>query len=346
MKKTLTLTGIITLVSILPIIIIFFLEEYSRNKKNAFNRIFPPHFLTMNKFFDLGLNSYYIAGLNKSLIYLGNYTAPAEITTLNYSLTNKKQFRLNIPEHPPLQVSTTTVSVDSPMVFMTDHFSRNMFTGILTERLQNSGKLDQNQFSDWFPISGTSAIVFGQDNALKQRVLLKKKLTENWTNTAKYILEKQGEGSFSVSGKLHYNGILKQFIFVYAFKNEFICLDTNLNLIYKSKTIDTNSIAKLKIATISSESVKTYSAPPLIVNAKSSVFNTQLFINSKLAADNENKDAFDSNDVIDIYDLKSTNYIYSFYLPRFKNEKVNNFAVINNTLLAIYSNYLVTYTMQ
>jgi len=134
-------------------------------------------------------------------------------------------------------------------------------------------------------------------------------------------------------------------LYIYFYRNQFICLDTNLNIIYTGRTIDTNSVAKIKLAEIKSENKKTFFTPPKVINKFNCVAGESIFINSTLNANNEDNSFFRTHSAIDVYSLKTGRYCYSFYLPEIEGKKIQSFRVIDKTLIAIQGRYLVTYTL-
>jgi hypothetical protein len=122
-------------------------------------------------------------------------------------------------------------------------------------------------------------------------------------------------------------------------------MDTNLNLQYRGKTIDTVSKAKIKVARVSSDNSLTMAAPPLTVNANSCVSHNWLFVHSNLQAKNENAEMFNAASVIDVYNLNNGVYKCSFYIPDYGNKKIRDFWVSGNNLFALNDHYLTTYSL-
>ena len=85
------------------------------------------------------------------------------------------------------------------------------------------------------------------------------------------LLQKQIDGVFDTDGSLHYSAALQKLVYVYYYRNQFIVANPQLKLSYRGHTIDTNSVAKLKIAYLAEQGIKQFSAPPFTVNAASSV---------------------------------------------------------------------------
>ena len=195
------------------------------------------------------------------------------------------------------------------------------------------------------PISNTSFALRTFDPKLRQYVLAKDRTGFPHIAFAPGVLQKQTEGIFSTDGMLRYAPDLSSLIYVYHYRNQFICTDTNLNILYRGKTIDTITQAQIKVSEIESENKFTLSAPPLFVNKLSCTWKNWLFVNSALEAKNEMKNNFDVSSVIDVYDLRNGSYKFSFYIPDYGKKKIRAFAVNNNALIALYDNYIMTYNL-
>jgi hypothetical protein len=160
------------------------------------------------------------------------------------------------------------------------------------------------------------------------------------------LLERQIDGIFCVDGRLDYDKSVNRIVYTYYYRNQFIVMDSSLNLLYRGKTIDTTSRVKIQVATISSSKTRTLSAPPMIVNGQSFTANGFLFVNSRLLASNERNDAHDGAWVIDVYSLKDGAYVLSFYLYAFENKKPREFAVVGDKLIALTDHYVLVYNLR
>src|SRR5690606_29221831 len=94
-------------------------------------------------------------------------------------------------------------------------------------------------------------------------------------------------------GVLHYDPGAARLVYVYYYRNQFLCLDTNLNVQYKGRTIDTVSHAHIKVASLASEGKQTLTSPGGVVNRLSCMDGKWVYVNSKLMANNERKSEFD-----------------------------------------------------
>jgi len=98
---------ICTIFSAVTIIKLFNLSEDIIHYQNRFIRRFPQHVAQEIHQTDLVFNSYYFAGIGKGKIYLGNYTAPLQLTVLDSTLKEKKIFHIELMVTKPSISSTT-----------------------------------------------------------------------------------------------------------------------------------------------------------------------------------------------------------------------------------------------
>jgi hypothetical protein len=235
--------------------------------------------------------------------------------------------------------------VDSPDISLIEGITPRVIFGKLMKPLHQEEAFPDIHFSKGIPVCNSSIIVRSFDPIIKQNIFYKIQTSIGRISNKTYLLEKQVDGFFCTDGILLKPEKSNQIIYVYYYRNEFLCLDTSLNLFYKGKTIDTNSVAKIKVAKITSLNLETLSVPPLLVNEMACVSESHLFIRSNLCADNEDRKLFVTNSVIDIYSIKNGHYEFSFYLPDYKEMKVRNFFVHGNNLIALYGHYLACFQL-
>jgi hypothetical protein len=132
-------------------------------------------------------------------------------------------------------------------------------------------------------------------------------------------------------------------VYMYYYRNQFICLDTNLRVIYRSKTLDTNSRSKIEVRMVHEQ--KILASPPVLVNKFICISGKSILICSALCSDNEDQEIFKNNSVTDVYDSRDGRYRFSFYLPKIHNNKISSLALQGNQLFTIQGNSLVRYDL-
>lgn len=161
----------------------------------------------------------------------------------------------------------------------------------------------------------------------------------------KNISDKKGDAGFSTDGMLHYDELTNLLIYVNYFSNNVTCMDTSLQLVYKSHTIDTQITSQVKVGSVQSQKLITVTnnSPVEEVNLESCVSKGLLFINSAIIADNEIESNFTQNSIIDVYHVNNGRYIATFYIPLFKGKRMESFKVFDQRIVVLYPNQIVVY---
>ena len=348
MKTTYYLIGCLAL-SIIAVVMLLFLFARKSNQKtlynNGFERLLGTVSLVEEKTLDLNYNSYYIAGLSANKIYLGNSTSPQSLLVTNYELNNVERVGLEIPNNEKLAWSFLKTDLYPPNIFVYEPYTPTILHGKFPNLEYSRSHLNGRYFDKLVPLSPSTYVVRNYDAKLEQNILrmVAFDTTSSNIDLNTHILEKQIDGVFCTDGILIYNKELNQVIYIYFYRNQFIGMDTSLKVLYKGNTIDTVSYANIKISSIKSENKNTLSSRPILVNKKVASFNDRLYIQSGLLADNENSEESTKNSVIDVYSLNDQQYLFSFYIPKYKGENLNYFAVYQDRIVTINNRNLVVY---
>jgi hypothetical protein len=282
-------------------------------------------------------NSCYIAGATAWHVYLGNSKKPYNLFISNFLFKDTLTINLLFSSH--LQAESTSQFIDSPVLYLSDYNSGLQIMGTLTKKKFQFDKIDSFSFIDEIPLSPNS-IILRTLNSQRTLYILSKISRTPYQNITSFLLKKQTEGLFSTDGMLAIDKTNQAVIYTYYYRNQFISLDTNLNLRYVGRTIDTNNYAKIKVGIIKSDKSLTLSSPPLIVNRKSCVCNGILFIQSALKADNDDKTIFNRSSVLDLYSLNNGKYKGSVYLRNSNETKLIDFKVCGNKIIALFDGYI------
>jgi hypothetical protein len=331
---------------VMIVVLLFGYSKYKSTVKNSFTRLFPPHVLTNFNVVDLKYNSYYIAGVSSKSIFFGNYMAPDNLVIIDQDLRDSQLVVFDVPEEDKIVWGKIRVMVDYPNVFMCEGVTPVILHTQLPFTKMKKIDMDTLHFDHiWHPVTNSSLIVRVYDDQKKQNVLSKINLGQRQVEGQPGVLEKQIDGKFCTDGSLMFDNQLKRVVYVYNYRNQFIVTDTNLKVVHRSRTIDNTTYAKISLDTIHSEKRVTFSAPPLMVNKRACTSDGLLYINSGLCAQNEDAVTFRESSVLDVYDLSNGNYKYSFYLPKYKDQKLRYLRVANKKIFLLYENYLVTYDL-
>lgn len=343
MKNTYLLLTFVLIASASAVIGLHLLSAHHSSSDNGFTRLFPPHAINSGHVLDLGYNSYYFAGASAHHLYFGNRTAPRHLVSTSYALADSQHISLVIDDNIRT-FANPQVRVDSPDFYILDGIRPAMLHGTTTDWTATRIPADTLFFTQAVPISPTSFAVRVAGGAPPQYIL--GKITkQSGLKLAPHALVKQVDGLFCVDGMLHYDRDINTVVYVYYYRNEFICMDTAFNVRYRGKTIDTVSHARIKVSEIKKDHSITLASPPLVVNSRSSVSGNYLFVKSAMKASNETGEMFAMVSVIDVYDLRDGQYQYSFYLPNMEDRQLSSFDVVGDTVIANFGTRVYTFLL-
>ncbi|MGS2763119.1 hypothetical protein [Sinomicrobium sp. M5D2P9] len=348
-KKRLILLLLSTLCIVLALVSLYALSPLSNREiyRGSFSRDFiAEKTLTPQNVLDLGVNSYYISGLTEDEAFLSNYTNPIHLVRMNRQLKDTQHIRLYLEElDSVVSPKMFRTEVEPPYFYMTHGVHPALMRGKVDEWRARHFLSELAFYTDAVSIDSSAFAIryFSKSQESYALALLQEKEPQFKPNTD--ILQKQVDGMFSLDGMLHYNKELQKIVYLYSYRNQFVIMDKGLNLLHRHNTLDTISIARVKVDKIDSDNSYNLTSQPAVTQRMSAVSGNHLFIQSALLARNENKEDFKNHIVIDVYDLNSGNYKYSFYLPRYKNKDISGFRVIGNQLLAIHDQYLIVYRL-
>lgn len=345
-RKKIILLFSLFLLSVSVVAALSILTQFLNRRKNNFIRRFPPHSVSLVQRLDIGHTGFYFAGLGPGHIYLANYADPGLVVSADYALRDTTHRRIHLQDTTKLIRKGLRTLVNFPHAYLTEGTTPSVLYSPLDSLNFQRLPVAQPRFNLAFGLSPSSLVFRSFDTRLGQNILVKKSLAPDGFIRNEQALTRQIDGLFCTDGVLLYNKPHCRFVYVYCYRNQFICLDTNLNIVYKEKTIDSISTAKIQLGKIPSEGSQTFSAPPLRVNKAACTDGKALYILSGLAADNEDLAAFRNNSVIDVYALVDGRYKFSFYLPRHGKEKVQEFRVTGKTLLALYNTQLYRFELK
>ncbi|WP_146186455.1 hypothetical protein [Pedobacter sp. HMWF019] len=342
MVKTRVFSLLICFFSSIGLVCILFISSsYLNNSPNSFIRRLPSHAAVGIGFLSLDPSSFYFVGNDQNLVYLGNRGIFNQVISVD--LESKQTQLLTVKAPDSLHVfNDVQLRIDSGRVFLLEGMKSQVWVGSL-EDLKVMDKVNTPGFIAALTLDNGSLILKSTKNG--EGVLLKQDHTSGQLKIGKDLLQKQVDGFFCTDGNLVKVPNSNKIFYTYYYRNQFICADTNLNLLYRGKTIDTVAHAKIKVARIKSSNQITLSAPPVYVNKQSTANEKYLFIHSALKADNETADMHEQGAAIDVYNVSDGKYKLSFYLSDFNGKKLTDFRVYGQSLYALYDHYLYKYQL-
>lgn len=345
MKNKLFYTAGTLVLSTLVVVGLFFSSEHIMKKENPFVRRFIPHYIDQPISLDLEVNSYYIAGVTKDSIYLGNYTAPLLVTALPNDLSSKVEHTIRLNE-TQRRFRSLLVNVQDQEFYVSDGSIPIIYKGVTTDWKANAFMTDSIYFSLLQPLTSDTFLFRSQKASNGEHVLGKLTLENNKWSYELYdaVLQKQIDGVFDTDGQLVYDAITNQGIYTYYYRNQYPIYHPQTNQFSFGKTIDTTTIAQIKITQLQNGERK-MSAPPQKVNAQSYAYNGRLYVQSELLGKNEPKSMWNQASIIDVYDYNKNEYNHSFYAYHEQGKTIRDFVLNDSYFFGLVGNSLVRYEL-
>ncbi len=281
---------------------------------------------------------------------MGTPLYPKRLSEINYTTGKilEREIIFDTTDTKKIAWRALKMHIDSTGIYITEGVTPSILYSDLNVLKPTRLSIDSTHFIKCTPISPSSFILKAFSPDYQKNILIKQTRNPIRSIPMPDILEKQVEGIFCTDGDLHYESKAKRLVYVYRYRNEFIYMDMEGQPVYKGKTIDTISKAKISVAKIGSDHKKQYilAAPPLVVNHRSRVFENKLFIHSNIRAKNENRNDFREKSVIDIYSLEDARYLFSFYIPPYQGKTMRDFIVHDRTLIVLYETHLLVFTLK
>lgn len=346
MKKALLI-----IVCILGLVVIILAGLYQaaslpNKNKNGFNRNWKPEMVQLIRETKVTQPLQKICGATASH-YFFSVPNPQGVIVLDTALLKLDTMVYGLPLYPNI-FSANSTWIDSPNVYFFANNVPAMYRGRLNNPYMDSISLGKNPFTRAAWVSPDHVVLRTlTKNADAQIFQLINSHTGQVEKEAD-IIPGQQAGGFENDGTMVYDQQGKRLLYVQYYTNRFYCIDTNLQVLYTGKTIDTTNINPTviektrykdgdKIAPGSSR---------ITVNETSCTGDGYLFVQSGLRADNELWSAFKQNGVIDVYSVADGKYTGSFYIPLKEGEKITSIFVKDKKLLVLYTGYVAQYRLQ
>jgi hypothetical protein len=317
-----------------------FLSRNITDKKNGFTRRLLPAILQSRKQQTFPSIIYRIAGSRAGKLYLQGKN-PYVVYATTLSLDSLTSIPLSISPEKKLS-SGTRQYLDGRHLYIACRNLPGIIDYDLDSQKSNNHILPYYYNKEAF-FSKNRFILRTTDRKTKDPLFIKINLNNPTARQEDHFSEKKGASIFPTDGILYYDSTTHLACYTYFYQNGFICMDTNLNVIVKGKTIDTVTKREITVAHVGSS--LTMKQPPQFVNDLGAVAEGKLFLQSMLKADNELPLDFAENTVIDAYSVANGNYIASFYIPPYKGNKPHQFHVIGKKLYAIYGKTVIEYDL-
>lgn len=335
----------LVLLACLSLAFLFILSNHAKKNdkvKNGFTRNFFSNHAKLLYSIPIENQKYAFANLTKDGITLYKFKKPYELVSFSIDLKNRKDILLPFSSRYHKIDGMNSIALIDSNKFLIVGKSSKVYRIDESQNTIDSNTLDSLYIYQSQTINPNSFLYLSEVNYQGKR--RNKLIKANWSGKkmGSYLPEKQFNGLLSTDGQFKYSSDSKLIVFMFYYKGEIVCLDTNLNVLYKKKTIDTVKQVKLLFKQLGKNKTQ-IAIPPKIVNKRIYVTNNSIFVQSNLKSDNENSKMSNNFEVIDVYILATGDYSFSFYLPKIGKQKLNEFKVYKDNLFVIYPNNLATF---
>ncbi|KAB7530307.1 hypothetical protein F8C76_02020 [Flagellimonas olearia] len=328
------------------VVILFLFSEDQLHRNNAFTRRYPPHPIIKQYDLDIGYNSYYIAGFDNDLLYLGNSTAPWHLLQINVKNRDTLHIELK-PSDTELKYRSLSVSILPPYFFIMDGTVPFILRGKLGDWKAKTWIEAGAYFNAAIPIDSNALYVRTTSSMTKKYALgilrQAKKMTLELDTT---LLETQIDGRFDVDGVMLTDLPSGRLAYVYYYRNEFMAMDPVFGNAKRYRTIDTIKVAQIQLTAPDRHGNIQMAKPPLLVNKTASIHHGMVLIQSDRLGKNESRHMLDQASIIDVYNVVKGTYEFSFYLYHVKKKRVREFAIQGNFLIALVDDHVSIYRTQ
>lgn len=247
----------------------------------------------------------------------------------------------------PVQSVSSRFAVESGALYTSDLKTFSIHKSALVPPitvLPGSRILDSTFFLDAIPISDDE-VVIRAINSKHQHELSKISLTQSPPALFASLLQKDEESVFDADGIIVFNRPIKTLVYVYYYRNEFIILDSMLRKTVAGKTIDGIQYSQIRVGKTDAGRSIDMASLPRVVNRKCQTSGNWIFIQSAVRGRNEARQPFRRSDVIDIYDISDGRYAGSFFIPKVQGDKLRDFRVDGDKLIAIHGKHLTHFDL-
>tara|TARA_R110002050_G_scaffold171077_3_gene303002 strand:- start:212 stop:1306 length:1095 start_codon:yes stop_codon:yes gene_type:complete len=331
--------------SSLTVIVLFLLSEHTVHRNNAFTRRYPHHPITKKYDFSVKFNSYYVSGFKGDHLFLGNKTAPLHLLEINLKTKDTNHIQLTL-ENNNVTFRSLKVKLKPPYFFIMDGTVPCIYRGRIGDWKASLWMEDYAYFSNAIPIDSNKVYISTTDSESQMTTLGLIQKLENDTASIflnSDLLEKQFDGVFDVDGLMVSSSKSNSQGYVYYYRNEFMLMDSDLNLIKRQRSIDTIKIAQLQVANIENSNVTKFNAPPTIVNKLAIMHEDLILIKSDRLGKYEDEIMLNEASIVDVYNWQNESYEFSFYFYDIGKEKMREFSMNDTFMIGLIDDKVSVY---
>ncbi|MFW2135506.1 MauE/DoxX family redox-associated membrane protein [Chryseobacterium sp. TY4] len=341
--KKLSFIGATIVIPTLVLILLFY-PRINDNQGNFTRKIINP-FTKKPNVLELPVDRYYFAGNRGDTLFLGYRKTPLLLSTIMPSFNFVKVDSIRL-DNFNYQFRNVSINVLYPYFSISDGKVPVIFEGKLPALNAYDTGINRLYFSR-LCIMEPKKYVFKTMlvKTRKSELGILNSSSKNYV-LAPEVLKTKADGIFDVDGNMIIDHKNHQIIYTLLYQNQTITTDFNLENIQRHYTLlDLSLTDTIKTTTLNNGETKLLKAP-LIINIAQTASNNKFYNVSKVRGKDESFFKFRKNDVIDVYDLSTKRYLYSFYIKNDRRNKITSILSTKHYLYVLSGKKISRYTFK
>ncbi|MCK0114941.1 MauE/DoxX family redox-associated membrane protein [Gelidibacter sp. F63206] len=285
----------------------------------------------------LAYNSYYVAGVNDSLVYLGNSTGFTHGLVWNYKTGDTTHISLQLSDAPENFASLPKWQVYGNYFFIGEGVSPSLYRGKTSSWVATEFMSAVPYYSDLVAIDTTGFVIRAVQASTQKYVLA------TYNNIEPYVkihdvLEQDSGNLFQADGSLDWDAAKQQISYLYFYKNRIDHWNKDFG--------NPQSIPLLYDLTADIRShqgrdgkhlrERTYSP----FHTKLRIWNKNYYVLSDVMGADESINDFNRSSAMDIY---GNTYLESIRIPNKNGEKASDFYITDEYIIVHYATQVMVY---
>lgn len=342
-NKTRNYTILITnSVGIIGLVLLLFYTQPQPSilQDDSFTRRYQENTLTPIAEQKLAFNSYYVAGVTDSLVYLGNSTGFTHGIVWNYKIKDTTHFRIVLPDAPESFRIIPKWKVQGDYFFMAEGVTPSIYRGKVDEWTAKEFMPQAPYFSDWVVIDSTRFVLRALQASTQKYVLVDYSYEEPYVEIHD-VLKQENGNLFQADGSLILDTDTNQLGYLYFYKNKLPTWNLNFT---KTENLDLLYAADLAIINTNKGRDGTHlrDTPTSALHSKAIVHNDHWFVHAQVFGKGDVANGMQNNNFIDVYH-NSNGYQSSIAIPKRNGAGIREFYLNDDYLIALYPTELVVY---
>ncbi len=330
--------------ALLVIVVVRFMMARGQPPEGQFTREMKHVVIEQHQRIRLKSKTLRIAGITNSRLFVTSMRAE-NLMDVNYLTGSVAEYAL--PDSTMLKNvgGDFHTRIDSPFIYLFSPNEKTIYTGTLSTKKMVPHRLPF-MYTRAVPISPDLCVVRAYSNDVEDQLFYSVRLSTLDIKKEMNISTLFGDGGLQTDGMLFYDRESGSCIYPYYKMNSIFVFDTNLQSGKVAFTIDSLTKPSITSAFTEEKGIHkqiTTKGPKLILHQLGALYNGSFFVVSTIMAANQVQSVFDDNFTIDVYDVATLVYRFSFYIPK-SDRHIRDFAVTDGGVLVLYEDYIESFS--